>query len=73
LDVAASEFFVKESGNYDLSQKTGKGDRIVTPDQLIDLYEKLTKNFPIKSIEDPFDQDDFESYKKMNKRMGKDI
>ena len=65
LDVAASEFFNSRDGTYDLSQKSGKGDRKMNSDKLIDLYEKLAKKFPIKSIEDPFDQDDFEAYKRM--------
>lgn len=73
LDVAASEFFIKESNKYDFSMKSGKGDRIYTQDQVIDLYEKLTKKYPIASIEDPFDQDDFETYKRMTKRLGKSI
>ena len=38
--------------------------------EFIDLYEDLTKNFPIVSIEDPFDQDDFEAYASMQSRLG---
>ena len=37
---------------------------------MIELYEKLVKRFPIKTIEDPFDQDDFESYKRLTKKIG---
>ena len=37
----------------------------MAPEKLIELYEKLTTKFPIKSIEDPFDQDDFDAYKRM--------
>lgn len=55
LDVAASEFYDAKAKTYNLSQKTGKNDRILTPDQLIALYEKLSNQYPIKSIEDPFD------------------
>ena len=40
---------------------------------MIDLYESLTKKYPIKSIEDPFDQDDFDAYIKLTQRIGKDI
>lgn len=42
LDVAASEFYDAKAKTYNLSQKTGKNDRILTPDQLIALYEKLS-------------------------------
>ena len=55
LDVAASEFFDAKTKNYNLSQKLGTTDRVMTPDAMLDLYENLTKNYPIKSIEDPFD------------------
>lgn len=70
LDVAASEFLDPKTGNYNLSHKVGKTDRIMTPDQLTDLYENLVNKYPIKSIEDPFDQDDFSAYVKMTARLG---
>jgi enolase len=40
---------------YNLSQKTGSNDRIITPDALIALYTNLVNKYPIVSIEDPFD------------------
>jgi enolase len=47
---------------------------VLTPDQLItDVYERLSNKYPIVSIEDPFDQDDFESYIKMTKRIGNKV
>jgi len=58
LDVAASEFFVKENGNYDLGFKETKR-KLVSVDQLCDLFADLHKNYNVISIEDPFDQDDF--------------
>ena len=54
LDVAASEFYTKDK-KYDVSQKSGKGDRIMTPEKLVELYDRLCSKFPIMSIEDPFD------------------
>ena len=65
LDVAASEFYDMKANTYNLSQKTGKNDRIMSPDELLAIYDKLSQNYPIVSIEDPFDQDDFPSYVKM--------
>lgn len=62
LDVAASEFYDAKKHMYNLSQKTGANDRIITPEALIDIYDNLSKKYPIVSIEDPFDQDDFSSY-----------
>lgn len=37
---------------------------------MIDLYAKLIEKYPIVTIEDPFDQDDFDSYVKMTQRLG---
>lgn len=45
----------------------------MTPDALIDIYDNLSKKYPIVSIEDPFDQDDFLSYQKMMKRMSERV
>jgi len=70
LDVAASEFYDAKANTYNLSQKTGKNDRIMSPDALLDIYDKMAQNYPIVSIEDPFDQDDFPSYIKMTQQMG---
>jgi len=50
LDVAASEFY--KNGKY--------GER--SGDEMIDYYLKLIKKYPIISIEDPFDEDDFEGW-----------
>lgn len=67
VDVAASEFFDVKTGKYNLSQKAGKTDRVLTPDQLItDVYGKWVSKYPVVTIEDPFDQDDFNAYIKMN-------
>jgi len=56
MDVAASEF-KNEQGNYDLDFKTENngGKSVLTPTQLTDLYAEFVKEFPIVSIEDPFD------------------
>jgi enolase len=67
LDVAASEFY--HNGLYDLGKKSGE-DRKLNVDEMIDLYEKMHSNYPILSIEDPFDQDDFPAYQKMQEKLG---
>lgn len=73
LDVAASEFYDAEKGTYNFSQKTGKNDRILSQDQTIQLYKDLCDKYPIVSIEDPFDQDDFATYTKMTAMMGDQV
>ena len=55
LDVAASEFYDPKANTYNLSQKTGKNDRIMSPDELLAIYDKMSSDYPIVSIEDPFD------------------
>jgi enolase len=45
----------------------------MTPDALTDLYARLASKYPIKSIEDPFDQDDFAAYTKMTARLGASV
>jgi enolase len=65
MDVAASEFF-KES-KYDLDFKNPKSNpsEWITSDQLADLYRGFVKEYPIVSIEDPFDQDDWNAWTKL--------
>ena len=70
LDVAASEFYDAEKKTYNFSQKTGKNDRIYSQDETLKLYADLCDKYPMVSIEDPFDQDDFESYIKMTAQLG---
>lgn len=64
IDVAASEFY--HNGKYELS---GEG-RSLTTDELIDFYEKLVTKYPIISIEDPVDENDWEGFTKVTERLG---
>uniref|UniRef100_A0A6B2EB53 Enolase n=1 Tax=Phlebotomus kandelakii TaxID=1109342 RepID=A0A6B2EB53_9DIPT len=65
MDVAASEFH--KDGMYDLDFKNPNSDKSLwlTPDKLTDLYLEFIKEFPITSIEDPFDQDHWDAWSKM--------
>lgn len=66
MDVASSEFYNKETGKYDLA---GEG-RSLTADEMIDLYENLLDKYPVISIEDGLDENDWDGYKKMTARIG---
>jgi len=68
MDVAASEFCREKK--YDLDFKT-KGDnkKLISPDELTDIYREMVEKYPVISIEDPFDQDDWEAYTKMTASM----
>ena len=65
MDVAASEFYDEESKGYNLKFKSKTEKQIVKGDELIDMYVKWAKKYNIKSIEDPFDQNDFDHYAKL--------
>ena len=69
LDVAASEFFNKETGQYEL---TGEG-RNLDADEIIDFYAQLVDRYPIFSIEDPLDENDWEAWQKMTAALGDKI
>jgi len=73
MDVAASEFF--KDGKYDLDFKTKNNDGkfLKSGEELIQLYKEFVKDFPVISIEDPFDQDDWETYTKLTADIGKEI
>jgi len=73
MDVAASEFF--KNGKYDLDFKTKNNDgkHVKTGEEMIALYKEFIRDFPVVSIEDPFDQDDWDSYAKLTAEIGKEI
>ena len=74
MDVASSEFYV--DGKYDLakkSRKAGSDEPMLTGAELAQFYKDLCKDFPIKSIEDGFDQDDWEGWTAFTQAVGKDI
>merc|ERR1712070_1240538 len=73
MDVASSEFY--EDGKYDLYSKDpeNKGKKAMTGEELGEFYKELAAEFPIVSIEDPFDQDDWDSYVNLTPGVTKDL
>ncbi len=69
LDPAASVFYDTKSKKYTL---TGEG-RSFSATELIGYYEDLVGRYPIVSIEDGLDEDDWGGWSEMNKRLGKKI
>ena len=65
IDVAASEFY--EDGKYVLR---GENNRTLTTEELIEFYEELVNKYPIISIEDPVDENDWEGFKFITERLG---
>lgn len=74
-DIAASEFYCSKSKTYDLDFKTPSNDKsmVKTGEQLKDVYKDWAKQYPIVSIEDPFDQDDFSSYGALTSDIGSQV
>ncbi|CAN1357110.1 Enolase 1 [Linum perenne] len=67
MDVAASEFYGSDK-KYDLNFKEE-----ISGEALKDLYKSFVTEYPIVSIEDPFDQDDWEHYNKMTTEIGEKV
>lgn len=73
MDVAASEFY--RDGKYDLDFKNPASNSAqwITGKQLADIYRDFCAKFPLLSIEDPFDQDDWASYTDLTNAIGKKV
>ena len=65
MDVAATEFFA--DGKYKFEGKQ------LTSDQMIDYYSELVQSYPLVSIEDPLDEDDWSGWAKLTANLGERI
>ncbi|KAM7542966.1 hypothetical protein Aperf_G00000019631 [Anoplocephala perfoliata] len=70
MDVAASEFY--QDGKYNLDFKNPKADAssIIPGTKLADIFMEMIKKYPIVSIEDPFDQDDWDAWTQFTAKAG---
>ncbi|MEK4566157.1 phosphopyruvate hydratase [Alkalihalobacillus sp. FSL R5-0424] len=66
MDVASSELFNKEDGKYHLS---GEG-KVLSSEELVTFYEDLVSKYPIISIEDGLDENDWEGHKLLTEKLG---
>ena len=69
LDVAASELYNKEFKKYVFEGE----DVIRSAEEMVDYYEALISEFPIISIEDPMDEEDWEGWDLITKRLGQKV
>ena len=67
MDAAASEFYNAEENVYHLHQSTG--DKL-TPSEMVDYWADWTKRYPILSIEDGLDEDDWDAWKNLTIKIG---
>ena len=66
MDAASSEWKTKEKGKY----KLPKAGTVYTSEELIEHWKKLVEKFPIISIEDALDEEDWEGWKKLTVELG---
>lgn len=69
MDAASSEWKGSKKGEY----KQPKSGKVFSTDELIDHWEKLVDKYPIISIEDGLDEEDWEGWQKMTARLGKKV
>ena len=69
LDVASSEFFNKDKQTYRLESE----NKNLTNDQMIDWYSHLCENYPIVSIEDGLDENDWSGWQNLYSELGKNV
>lgn len=69
LDVASSEFYDADKQVYQLASE----NKTLTAEELVSLYEDLAAKYPIVSIEDGLDENDWEGFKIMTEKLGNKI
>ena len=75
LDVAASELYNKDFRKYEFpGESRMQGQKIVrSAEELIEYYEDLSLEFPIRSVEDPLDEEDWDGWELLTTRLGNEI
>jgi len=69
LDPAASEIYDSDKGVYILAGE----DRELSPEQMVDFWEDLVNRYPIISIEDGMDEEDWDGWKLLTERIGNTV
>lgn len=75
IDAAASEFYNQEFKKYVFEGESKmQGERVIrSTEEMIDYYADLIEEFPIVSIEDPLDEEDWEGWELLTTRLGNDV
>ena len=75
LDIAASELYNADFKTYEFPGESKMcGKKVIrSAEELIDYYEELMREFPICSIEDPLDEEDWEGWELLTARLGRDV
>ena len=67
IDAASSSFYNGKDSTYQIDEKK------LNSGELEDYYEELVKTYPIRTLEDPFDEDDFDSFAQITRKIGNRI
>ncbi len=75
LDPASSELWneAKERGKEGYCFFKSNPDRVATADEMIDIWDRWRKNYPVRSIEDGLAENDWAGWRKLTDRLGKDV
>jgi enolase len=73
MDSAASEFYHDQKYDLDFKSSDSDSTQWLTGEQLGDLYASFVNDYPIVSIEDPFEQDDWSAWSSFTAKVGKKI
>lgn len=69
LDAAASEFYDKKTGKYNLASE----NKLMSADDMVELYASWLEKYPIVSIEDGLDENDWAGWKLLTEKLGKKV
>jgi len=67
IDAASSGFYTGKDSTYQIDEKK------LNSGELEDYYEELVKTYPIRTLEDPFDEDDFDNFAQITRKLGNRI
>ena len=70
MDAASSEYFDKKKGKYIFKKSSGNE---LSPAEMVDYWSEWTKKYPIISIEDGMDEDDWEGWRLMTEKLGEKV
>jgi len=73
MDVAASEFHVDKMYDLNFKEQPNDGSAKITGAELAEMYAGFARDFPLISMEDPFDEDDWDSYTAVTAKMGDQV
>merc|ERR1712083_1047449 len=75
MGIAASEFYNSDQKKYDLywKDKEKKGKSLMATDELANYFKGWCEKYPLVSIEDPFDQDDWDGYRPFTASIGEPV